>query len=521
MITLNPLKLTRRARESDGIRKNGEGGGITRLSCMAEIDGMEDFELWVEVGEEWDEYLLTDRLDAFLVGIVNYAQRHKHDITCKMPVSSQLLYNLNTVLTYTLAKHDPSLYATRIRAEGTDEPIANAGGVGTGLSMGVDCFNTIAEHYGRNLGITHFLTFNSGVFGGYYQKTNWNYAAGILLERERKLAEELGLPLISVSSNAGSLYRIRLDFYVAYLMALPVMSLAKLFKVYLYSSSGVDYAGFRVESNSLVDSSHYDLLTLYVLNTENSIRFYSEGGEKDRLDKMRNISEFPIARKYLQSCLTQTFNCMTCPKCRRNLVTLDALDKLDAFSQVYDVDFYRRNISEYYEWMCAQIAKGPHERELIEKAYELIKARDGELIAKIESGLSQSALTDANTNMKRLLKTVSQYNDIYLKLLTQPDGIAKIETFFKSHAYSRVIVYGNGSLVHALYLLRARLKITIDYIVEDNAKGIVPRLPESTVDYPPCDVIIIGVLNNAETIYKKLAQRVKCPICFIKDVFAC
>jgi hypothetical protein len=91
MITLNPLKLTRHTKLEDTVKT----GGGTRLSCMAEIDGRENFELWVDVDGEWDEYLVTDRQDAFLVGIVNYAQRHRHDITCRMPVTAQLLYNLN------------------------------------------------------------------------------------------------------------------------------------------------------------------------------------------------------------------------------------------------------------------------------------------------------------------------------------------------------------------------------------------------------------------------------------------
>ena len=98
------------------IKSKNEGDDLI-LSSLLEIDE-NNFELAVRIkGLEWLKYAVTDRLDAFLWGVLPYAMRHGHDIKCKDKVSGKFLYNLNTQYIQTLSKYDPKLYNTNIQAE--------------------------------------------------------------------------------------------------------------------------------------------------------------------------------------------------------------------------------------------------------------------------------------------------------------------------------------------------------------------------------------------------------------------
>ena len=50
-------------------------------------------------------------------------------------------------------------------------------------------------------------------------------------------------------------------------------------------------------------------------------------------------------------CLSKPYNCGICSKCRRTLVTLDLIDKLDNFSQVFDINYYKEHKHDYYYWL--------------------------------------------------------------------------------------------------------------------------------------------------------------------------
>ena len=499
---------------------NSEENGWTRVQSNLEISERSNYLLYVETPRKWSKYLVYERADAFLVGILKYAMLNNHDITCLTPVSKELLYNLQTILIPTLANHDENLYETKITADIISKPLKNAGGVGTGLSMGLDNFNTIKEHLGQNLGITHFLTFNSGVLGGYYQNTGWDFAAQILLDREHELAKEVGVPLIEISDNLSGLYRLRTDKYTSYTVLIKTMSLAKLYGAYLYSSFGMDFNTFSVFNSSDIDSSHYDLLTCYCISTQGSTRYYTEGGEKSRYDKMKNIANFPLAHKYLQSCLTETFNCGMCQKCKRNLLTLDALEKLDDFSQVYDIETYRKNVIDYYTWMCLQIQIGSHTGLYFAKTYPVLKDRNSEMFKTIEENLEYGKLFNRKESLANDSAVLREYAVIFEKLLRRSNYLDTVKVFFERNKYKSVILYGNNMLTQHLFSIKDKIGIKIDYIVENTkASRTVPRLPENTTEYPQTDAIIIcNIRKNSNIILKRLQQRTDTPIHDIRDI---
>ena len=49
--------------------------------------------------------------------------------------------------------------------------------------------------------------------------------------------------------------------------------------------------------------------------------------------------------------MIEPYNCGICKKCRRTLLTLDLIDKLDSFKGVFDIDYYNQYKKEYFDWM--------------------------------------------------------------------------------------------------------------------------------------------------------------------------
>ena len=499
-----------------------ETNGFSRIETTIVTDGRNDFQLYIEVEEKYGKYLVTDRIDAFVVGILTFAMWKGHDIKCEDPISSELKFTLENQLIHTLAKHDSSLYCTKIYAPVTDTPIHNEGAVGTGISLGLDSFNTIAEHCqsgSKDLRLTHLVTFDSGAVGGSYGLNGWDFCAQKLYERIKDVSIQLQLPLISMNTNLHRYNHPRVDVYISFRLIMMAMALGKLFRAYFISSNGEDFSCFNVKNTGLKDCSNYELLTIYCCSIQNGVRFLSGGGEKDRLEKLRTIADFPIARENLQSCLTEYYNCMNCAKCKRNLVSLDALGILDKFDKVYDITYYRAHRDEYMEWMCNQVQMENTASGYIMPAYNIIQQREPELIKK--HTVTQENLFLQRNELRRQRDVYREYTLLFRKMLSDAGWHDRMKKWFQERNIKKIIMYKNSIGTILLYNLREELDIEITHIVENVKEikpGQIPRIPENAVEYPACDAVIISSVDKPQIIHRKLKDFVKCPIYEIKDV---
>lgn len=496
----------------------------SKIEAVLNITGREDFTLFVETDPDYGQFLVTERADAFLVGTLMYGLMNGHDITCTNPVTSDLVFMLENQLIPILCKYEDRFHPVKIFCETVDGAIPNAGAVGTGNSLGVDSFCTIAEAYqakSENMRLTHLCTFNSGVLGGYYQRNNWDYCAAKLYEREQRVADELGLPMIHVESNLPNLMRVRTDYYGTNWILLHVMSLAKLFRTYYVSSNSADYAKlFNLERTCQTDNSTYDLLTLQCVSYQGGIRFISGGGEKDRGEKLKTVAQFPIGRRNLQSCQTEHYNCMMCDKCRRNLTHMDALGLLDDFSEAYDIPYYRAHREEYIRYLCDSVHSGLH-GVFLEPAYELLKQREPELIAKFEKSMPD--LTRERNELERQRNVLRDYTRMFRKALEDDDYARHLRDWFRKSGIQKVIVYGSEQNIGFPYFASVCKKhgVTISHVVENVPRGQTrqyPHLAESAVEYPDCDAVIICGVERLEIIRKKLSYFVKAPVFTLQEV---
>src|SRR5882762_76870 len=103
--------------------------------------------LWFKVDAAYQDQVVAERGDAFLVGLLLYAMAQGEDVYINCPVSEKLYYNLSNYLIPALSLANPKLRPVKIVPIKLEHTSINAGNaVGTGFSGGVDSFSTIYSH---------------------------------------------------------------------------------------------------------------------------------------------------------------------------------------------------------------------------------------------------------------------------------------------------------------------------------------------------------------------------------------
>lgn len=329
------------------------------LTCEVLIDEKKE-EIFYEIDKEYKEYLCTERADAFVIAAFYYAMKHHHDITSELPISSEIYHNLTTYMIPTLAKHSDNLSIIKLNMSIISTPIQTKGEVGTGMSCGIDSLHALKNYLNpecQDMKLTCLCLNNVGSFKAYdekYRGMGSEKARNDIIKRAEKISKEVDLPLLITNSNV---YKVFNDTYFrihTFANMFSVFLMQKFFSKYYYASSGYDLSHYNIIDNYNLDSAEYDLLTFYSLSTS-TLKIYPEGNEKTRLEKTIDLADFPLAQNYLHVCIKNSTNCGKCLKCKRTLLSLDAIDKLDNFKEVFDIEYYKNNKKEYYDWLEKEV----------------------------------------------------------------------------------------------------------------------------------------------------------------------
>lgn len=370
----------------NGIRRINEDG-ISRLECDLEVrrqgkEGVrtESRTLTYEAPEEYGRYLVWERCDAFVVLMLHTALKKGFDISSDVPMSSDLRHNLVEGLLPPLVKnggHDISLDI------GIAPPLPAGNGAGTGLSCGVDSLHTIhkyMEYPAEDFRLTHLCINDVGAFGNHlYWRIGEEKVRENSYARARKAAEEIGLPLIETRSNVAHAMHLDHVFTHSFSSAFATMCMKKLWRRYYYASAGVDFVSdFTLKGWLDKKPATYEPLLLREISTP-GLTFYSAGEIESRLDKMAEIADYGVARRHLYSCTWDLENCGVCRKCIRNLTSLDALGKLQNFSEVFDLGHYEAH-REYHLW---KVYEGKDDW-FFKEVYERLMERKDPLMAEID-----------------------------------------------------------------------------------------------------------------------------------------
>lgn len=336
------------------------------ITCTVEDNGLQKDIFWGGVTDEYRKYLLYERADAFLVGLLSYAMRSNQDIKCIASVSEELLYNIQQYLIPLVVKYSNSLSNIKIKAKTDSSSLPMGTMVGASASCGVDSFNTIHNQMNskfKSMNITHLCLNNVGAYNECYGSVNnRDIVKKNRYKKAQELSEMLKVPVIETESNFAEMFE-QVHLYTnTYSSMFSVLCMRKAWKCYYYSSAFHDIGLFSLFDNESKDSSYYDLLSLSCFSTD-GIKIYSEGGERTRLDKIKSIIDYEPARKFLHVCISGETNCGVCEKCRRTLLCIDIAGGLENFKDVFDIVAYKEKIDDYYEWFFLQYLKEPLENK--------------------------------------------------------------------------------------------------------------------------------------------------------------
>lgn len=307
----------------------------------------EKAKMYFSVDKAYARYLVTERVDAFLVALLPLAMKKNHDIIFESFLSEKLLFQLKKFHIPTLAKY-LGFYPVKLIGKASSEPINIKKAVGTGFSAGVDSFFTVMDNTNlaeESYNITHLTFLNVGSHGDYGGQA----ARDLFIERSKnakKYADNNGWELILIDSNVSEILDMLYIESHTFRSMSAVLALQKLFSKYYYSS-GFSFNDFQLNER---DSASFDLLNLPMFSTDDT-SLYPMDGHSNRLDKTEAIAHYPQSYNYLNVCQMSEENCGVCEKCRRTMLALYASDALENYANVFDLNFFYKNKNEYLGYL--------------------------------------------------------------------------------------------------------------------------------------------------------------------------
>ncbi len=279
--------------------------------------------------------------DAFVIANLYKAMTHDADIICDAPVSRSLIYKLNNYVIPVLSDNIDIFSLIKVNADSTDVIFPKAKAAGTGWTGGTDCMYTLSKTLHADepgMKLTHLMNANNGALESDHNEELLDF---MVRKAENGIAKEEGLSAIGVNTNLQIVLDEHYLGVVSFRIPAVALALQKLFSVY-YHSATYDYARFSFVPEN---SGYYEMILMPGFSTEN-LQFYCSGGNVSRLQKLKDLSDFPPAHRYLHPCIyAQRYdNCGKCSKCLRTATGLYALGTLDRFGDVFDLDDFEKNI---------------------------------------------------------------------------------------------------------------------------------------------------------------------------------
>lgn len=322
--------------------------GKVRLSSEITCDGKCEV-LWFEVAEEYGEYLLVERSDAFVVGLLHYAMRKGHDIVSDTPMTVRMYEQLTEQFLPAYYRVNKMAHQPCLEVPTADEVshCINGNCVGTGVSCGVDSLHVFAMHDE----ISHACLWNMhGVTNNETEakrKLWWRNQQ----KQAQRFADYIGCKLVIGETNydRGVFPDLAFDGSTTYGNLFCVLALEKLWSKY-YVASGYDIRDFSLSLGVEADPAHYEYMLFSFLSTDHlSLRI--DGAAQNRIEKVGDLVSYEPSWKFLNVCWDireDGGNCSRlCPKCMRTMLNLDAWGALDSYHEVFDVPYYRAHFEEY------------------------------------------------------------------------------------------------------------------------------------------------------------------------------
>ena len=358
-------------------------GDLTRLEVDINFTDMEspysERTLYFEIDKKFSYMLADDTCDAFVLIPLYLAMLHKQDLHIRGRISAKLYQNIKWYVQKIWCDFYDGLSPITFTVDGFIPPPKKRGKlIGTGISCGVDSLSTIYDHFIRerdaNFRINALFYFNCGIFGE-FGDPQWLELTLNRNEPGKRAAKDLGLPCYYLNSNLHAFRKLvdmnKLNFIAVYSCALSLGNAVSRY----YVSNGFSYNEIKDFNQHLHNNDMAGFCESYLvplIQTERT-ELIVDGCQYRRVDKLKNIVDWDIARKYLNVCWQYTpdgSNCGNCGKCLRTLLPLEIMGKLDDFAAVFDIEKYRELSFRYKIHCLKNYGKDPFETENVDFARE-------------------------------------------------------------------------------------------------------------------------------------------------------
>ena len=340
--------------------KNGWQYLSASLCFEREQDGvLPDYqkEIWFALPEQYaEEFVFPDCSDCFLFPLLYFGMKFRYDIHLQGSVSKQVVHNVTEHVMPIMSAFRPCLQPVEITVADMVNEYPEGKYVGTGFSGGVDSFYNIVhnlrEHIFPEDKLTHLFFFNVGTHDLGRSFEELEHAREKFFRRYDcflPAAREIGLPFIQIDSNVHSFLPDNITAAISVCNAAAIHFLRKGIRRYLLASDGRDYMEwFKYLKYSpweeQIDMAHLEPMLCQWLG-DRTLHIVPYGSNVNRLKKTMELVDYKPAQHCLNVCNsvdTMEKNCSVCLKCRRTMIDLELLGKLDSFRQVFDVDLYRK-----------------------------------------------------------------------------------------------------------------------------------------------------------------------------------
>ncbi len=322
-----------------------------RIVCDIECTFSKAEQLWVSVPAEYGDWLTEDVYDAFMIAMLYPAMFYKENLVIDGQVSEKLYdYVTKYVQRCEQAYIGKSLSIIEIQVAGFKEAIKTNNIIGAGFTAGIDAFTTLYDRYileeKENFKLSALFFFNVGTHGGGGEKARKKFLAryNYLLP----LAQEVGLPFIPMDSNLFDFYKFEWEYDAGVLCrTFGILSFEKVLKKYYIA---YDYSFWEIVHMSSADyASITDMTNYHLLGTE-SLEIIIDGTQYRRSEKIEKLLQYPPFMRYVNVCvgnIESANNCSLCHKCMRTQLTLDILNRLEDFGNVFNLEKFRKNCFSY------------------------------------------------------------------------------------------------------------------------------------------------------------------------------
>ncbi|MEN9407453.1 MAG: hypothetical protein RLZZ455_669, partial [Candidatus Parcubacteria bacterium] len=290
-------------------QKNGKCG----LKALITFRDGKTQEMYFEVEEKFRDSIVTDG-SPFLAAMLPIAMMRKENIEVDGEVSMRFQDNLPKII-HAVEKWNLGLSPISVTIKASKKDYKKSMYVGCFFSGGADSFYT----YFKNKKIIDSLIF---VHGFDIKVANRTLYASVE-KNISTIAKTERLRLVKVKTNLRDIYDRCIDWNLAHGFAVGSVAL------FLRNGFSSLYVSCGLGAKN---KQHYSMtpdVDIFYRGEHTEVIHF--GCSADKLDKLRELSRFPLAMQNLRVCWVNknnSYNCSTCEKCLRNMLGLYLCDSL-------------------------------------------------------------------------------------------------------------------------------------------------------------------------------------------------